>query len=81
MSRRETVMLEGFLQGQEQRAACHVQATRVSHPTAPGVFEYVRFDILNEESLGLPDGDYDLLVAGRTIRLQRSDGFFLSAEG
>lgn len=81
MGRRETVRLEGFLQGQGQQVRCHVQATRVSHPTAPGVFEYVRFDVLDEERLGLPDGDYDLLIDGRTIRLRRSDGFFLSTEG
>ncbi len=76
MSLRRSVVLHGMLRGQGRERMCRITAVRVTLPGDPAISEYADISVADTDNF--PDGDYEVAVAGRTIRLKREDGFYLS---
>jgi len=76
MSKRELVEFSGLLSGSGRQASCTVCATKVSLPGS-GAVAYANYS-MKTVSEALPDGDYDLLVNGETVRLVLSNGHWLA---
>ncbi|MGA2594901.1 MAG: hypothetical protein ABSH32_33800 [Bryobacteraceae bacterium] len=70
---RELASFPGVLLGEGQEARCTVFATKASLPGAPGVFEYVDYDIPNASKV-LPNGIYLLVAQGKTITVRYQNG-------
>jgi hypothetical protein len=75
-STREMVQSTGVLRGEGQEATCTVFATKV---TLPGTDEtaYTNYSMENV-SMALPDGNYELNVYGETIRVRHRRGDWLA---
>jgi len=76
MSLTQPVVLHGRLRGQCRERMCRITAVRVTPHGDPAVSEYADMSVVDTDDF--PDGDYEVAVAGRTIRLKREDGFYLS---
>lgn len=75
-SKRESVILKGILKGMGREASCAILALKVSLPQL-NIFEYVRCDI-HEAPADLPDGQYSVSFDGRTMKVKKLDGNWLS---
>ncbi|MGO9435816.1 MAG: hypothetical protein ACLPH3_05770 [Terracidiphilus sp.] len=74
-SKRETVMMLGWLKGMGREAECTVSAVKVSLPQLD-IWEYVKCDIhLAPENL--PDGPYRVTFEGRTMKIKKLDGYWV----
>ena len=62
-------MLQGWLVGMGRQEECTVSARKVTLP-GTNVFEYTRLGIHNEPA-DLPDGQYEVRIAGQTVPLQK----------
>lgn len=68
-------MMAGLLKGMGYEAACTVSAIKVSLPDLD-IWEYVQCDIhLAPENL--PDGPYQVIFGGRTMKVKKLDGDWL----
>lgn len=76
VSHREHVVMRGRLQGMGREADCLVAATKVSLP-GTDLFEYANCRI-HQEPEDLPDGQYTVSFAGRTVSLRKKNGFWVS---
>ena len=74
---KERVSFAGTLRGQGQEATCTGFVTKVSLP-GTSEFAYANYSI-QQVSKQLPEGNYEILVNGETIRLRFHNGFWLSA--
>ncbi len=78
-SLREPVTLDGVLRGEGREAACSVSAIRVTMQGVPGLPPaYAQFRIVSVSS-DLPEGTFELLVAGNTIPLRHKSGQWLAS--
>jgi len=76
-SRRQIVLLAGGLKGMGLEANCMIGATRVTLP-GTNLSEYANLSIQNAPQ-ELPEGRYDLTFKGRTVPVQKRNGFWLAA--
>lgn len=75
-SHRNIVMLAGQLSGMGREAECTVSAVKVSL-LGTGVFEYANLGI-HDEPKDLPDGQYQIQFAGKTVPVQRHGGAWIA---
>jgi hypothetical protein len=79
MSVKEKVFFTGLIVGDGQRVECEIQATKSTlsgvSPSPPAFADYRIMD--SEATRRLPDDDYEVLVNGERIKVQRKGGYFL----
>jgi hypothetical protein len=72
----ERVTLRGTLRGQAGQAICTIKATRTHLPRA-GI-EHQIVDATLTEPVPPPDGNYELLVEGKSLPVRLETGHLLS---
>jgi hypothetical protein len=76
---KETVFFSATIVGEGRRVACKVRATKSTmdlDPDAPP--EFSGYDIVDSaDTVRLPDGEYEVLTNGQTIRCKLSRGRFV----
>ena len=80
MSVRETVFFRGIIVGNGQRVDCELQAKKSTLggvPPSPAAFSDYRV-MDSEATRRLPDDDYEVLVNGERLKVQRKSGYFLA---
>jgi hypothetical protein len=65
----------GILRGEGHEATCTVSGKKVQYPSIPSEVSFPDLTIQNV-SKRLPDGNYELIVEGKTIPLKRKNGFW-----
>jgi hypothetical protein len=75
---REAVLLEGVLKGMNLEVPCTVRAVKVSLPNLE-ILDYVRADIAQAPS-ELPFGEYDVSFEGRTMKVKKTAGGWISGQ-
>jgi hypothetical protein len=80
MSLKETVLFSGIIVGNGQRVECEIQATKYTlggvSPYPPAFSDYRIMD--SEATRRLPNSDYEVLVNGERIKVQRKGEYFLA---
>jgi hypothetical protein len=80
MSLKERVFFSGIIFGNGQRVECEIQATKSTlggvSPSSPAFADYRIMD--SEATRRLPDDDYEVLVNGERLKVQRKSGYFLA---
>jgi hypothetical protein len=75
---RETVFFTGIIVGENRRVYCTMRATRTTvdeDPNAPP--EFSDYDIVDSATtVMLPEGDYEVLANGNTVRCKLNRGRF-----
>jgi hypothetical protein len=77
---KEPVVLGGVIVGGERRVECKIRATKITtvgDPAAPPVFCDYRVMKSNETN-ALPDGDYEILTNGQTIKVKLKNERFVA---
>jgi hypothetical protein len=77
-SKRESILLRGWLKGMGCEVSCSLVAVKVSLPELD-IWEYVRCEIYEAPS-ALPDGRYDVTFDGRAMDIKKLDGNWLAGE-
>lgn len=75
-SGRVQVTLEGIIKGQDIEATCRISAVRVTHPSGIDS-RLTHLKILNT-SESLPDGNYEVVVDGKSEPVKLQNGLWLS---
>jgi hypothetical protein len=72
----ERVTLKAILRGKAGEAPCTIKATRTHLPRAGIELQIV--DATLTKPVRLPEGDYELLVNGKCLRVRLENGHLLS---
>jgi hypothetical protein len=80
MGLKERVVFNGIIVGNGRRVECEIQATKSTlggvSPSPPAFADYRIMD--SEATRRLPDDDYEVLVNGERLKVQRKSGYFLA---
>lgn len=77
-SKRESILLRGWLKGMGYEAPCSLVAIKVSLLELD-IWEYVRCEIYEAPS-AWPDGRYEVSFEGRAMEIKKLDGNWLAGE-
>ena len=75
-SKRESITLPGRLVGMGHDVECRVRAVKVSLP-GTAEYNYIR-PVIHDVPSDLPDGLYSITFGGKTERVQRQHGAWIS---